>query len=250
MFGPKGFGDPFGDPTPPPPTRPAIVNALAEITEQIQRTCIEIGRDPSAVKLVAVAKTRTVEEIKLALDAGAEDLGENYIQEAREKARKLPGARWHMIGHLQKNKVNLAVDLFEVIHSLDNAGLIRRLEKRCQARHRRLTGLIQVNLSGEKTKYGLKPDGVFKMLDELTDDPPEHLRLSGLMTIPPPVDDPEENRPYFRQLAQLLDEIEGRGYSFWSGRELSMGMSDDYLIAIEEGATMIRVGRKIFGARS
>lgn len=250
MFGPKGFGDPFGDSAaPPPPTRPPIVNAIADITEQIQRTCIERGRDPSSVKLVAVTKTRTVEEVKLALDAGIEDLGENYIQEAREKARKLPGARWHMVGHLQKNKVNLAVDLFEVIHSLDNAGLIRRLEKRCEARHRRLTGLIQVNLANEKTKYGVDPKGVFSLLEELKDSPPEYLRLSGLMTIPPPVDDPEENRPYFRRLAELLNEIEERKYSFWSGRELSMGMSDDYLPAIEEGATMIRLGRKIFGAR-
>lgn len=226
-----------------------MVKAIAEVTEQIQRACIERGRDPSSVKLVAVSKTRTVDEVRLALEAGAEDLGENYIQEAREKARKLPGARWHMIGHLQKNKVNLAVDLFEVIHSLDDAGLIRRLEKRCTERHRRLTGLIQVNLSREKTKYGLKEEGVFRLLDELAEDPPEHLRLSGLMTIPPPVDDPEENRPYFRRLSELSDEIEARGYSFWHGGELSMGMSDDYLVAIEEGATMIRVGTKLFGPR-
>jgi len=250
LFGPKGFGDPFGDSSAaPPPSRPPIVNAIAEITEQIQRTCIEKGRDPDSVRLVAITKTHTVEAIKLALDAGVEDLGENYIQEAREKARKLPGARWHMVGHLQKNKVNLAVDLFEVIHSLDNAGLIRRLEKRCEARHRRLTGLIQVNLAGEKTKYGLDPAGVFDLLEELSDNPPEYLRISGLMTIPPPVDDPEDNRPHFRRLAELLKEIEERDYPFWSGRELSMGMSDDYLVAIEEGATMIRVGRKIFGAR-
>ena len=249
MFGSKSFGDPFGDPEPPTPTRHPIVNAIAEIREQIQRTCIERGRDPSSVCLVAVTKTRTVEEVKLALEAGAEDLGENYIQEAREKARKLPGARWHMVGNLQKNKVNLAVDLFEVIHSLDNLGLIKRLDKRCQARHRRLTGLLQVNLSGEKSKRGLKADSVLDLLEELSKEPPEYLRLSGLMTIPPPVDSPEENRPYFRQLAELLDQIVERDYPFWHGRELSMGMSDDYLVAIEEGATMIRLGRSIFGDR-
>ncbi len=198
---------------------------------------------------MAVTKTRTVEEIKLALDAGLEDLAENYIQEAREKARKLPGARWHMVGNLQKNKVNLAVDLFEVIHSLDSASLIRRVDKRCKDRHRRLTGLLQVNLSGEKTKYGLSRSEVFELLDELATEPPEYLRLSGLMTIPPPVNSPEENRPYFRQLAELLDEITGRKYPFWHGRELSMGMSDDFLVAIEEGATMIRVGRRLFGER-
>lgn len=202
------------------------------------------------MRLVAVTKTRTVEEIKLALDAGLEDLAENYIQEAREKARKLPGARWHMVGNLQKNKVNLAVDLFEVIHSLDSASLIRRVDKRCQDRHRRLTGLLQVNLSGEKTKHGLTRAEVFELLDDLAVDPPEYLRLSGLMTIPPPVNSPEENRPYFRQLAELLDEIVGRSYPFWHGRELSMGMSDDFLVAIEEGATMIRVGRRLFGERT
>lgn len=201
------------------------------------------------MRLVAVTKTRTAEEVKLALEAGAEDLGENYIQEAREKARKLPGARWHMVGNLQKNKVNLAVDLFEVIHSLDNIGLIRRLEKRCKARHRRLTGLIQVNLSGEKTKYGIKPDEVFELLEELAKEPPEHLRLSGLMTIPPPVATAEDNRPYFRQLAELLQQIVEKDYPFWSGQELSMGMSDDFLVAIEEGATMIRLGRRLFGER-
>jgi pyridoxal phosphate enzyme (YggS family) len=198
---------------------------------------------------VAVTKKRTVEEIGLALEAGVEDLGENYIQEAREKARKLPGARWHMIGSLQKNKVNLAVDLFEVIHSLDRVDLIERVEKRCQARHRRLTGLLQVNLSQEKTKHGLDEHNVFDLLDELAKNPPEYLRLSGLMTIPPPVDDPEENRPYFRRLRELLDEIRSRQYSFWQGQELSMGMSDDFLVAIEEGATMIRVGTRIFGER-
>lgn len=249
MFG-RGFGDPFGEPEPPTPTRPAIVNAIAEIREQIQRTCIEKGRDPSSVRLVAVTKTRTVDEVKLALEAGAEDLGENYIQEAREKARKLPGARWHMVGNLQKNKVNLAVDLFEVIHSLDNIGLIQRLDKRCKARHRRLTGLLQVNLSGEKSKRGLDADGALELLEELAKKPPEYLRLSGLMTIPPPVDSPEDNRPYFRQLAELLDKIIERQYEFWHGTELSMGMSDDYLVAIEEGATMIRLGRSIFGERS
>ncbi len=249
MFGPKGFGDPFGDQAPPAPTLPPIVKALADVTERIQRTCIEIGRDPSSVRLVAITKTRTVEEIKLALDAGAEDLGENYIQEAREKARKLPGARWHMVGNLQKNKVNLAVDLFEVIHSLDNLGLIRRLEKRCQARHRRLTGLLQVNFSEEKSKHGLAAGEVMTLLEELAEDPPEYLRLSGLMTIPPPVEDPELNRPYFKQAAELLAEIQARNFSFWHGGELSMGMSDDYLVAIEEGATLIRLGRRIFGDR-
>ena len=228
---------------------PAVVAALAEVREEIHRASIASGRDPDSVRLVAVTKTRTVDEVKLALDAGADDLGENYIQEAREKARKLPGARWHMVGNLQKNKVNLAVDLFEVIHSLDNLGLIRRLDRRCKDRHRHLTGLLQVKLGNEKTKRGLSVEELYSLLEELRSEPPEYLRLSGLMTIPPPVDSPEENRVHFRRLKELLDEILSKDFPFWSGAELSMGMSDDYLVAIEEGATMIRLGRRLFGER-
>lgn len=249
MLGSQGFGDPFGQATPNVPSRPPVVDAISDVREQIQRAAIAAGRDPASVCLVAVTKTRTIDEVRLALEAGADDLGENYVQEAREKARKLPGARWHMIGSLQKNKVNLAVDLFEVVHSLDNIGLIQRLDQRCKARHRRLTGLLQVKLGAEKSKRGLLPEEVLPMLDELSGDPPEYLRLSGLMTVPPPVEKPEENRPHFRRLRELLDEIVAKDYPFWHGQELSMGMSDDFLIAIEEGATMIRLGRSLFGDR-
>ncbi len=223
--------------------------AITKVREEIQRAAIAAGRDPSSVRLVAITKTRTVEEIRQALDSGLDDLGENYIQEARDKARKLPGARWHMVGNLQKNKVNLAVDLFEVIHSLDSVSLISRLEARCAARRRKLIGLIQVTLGGEKTKKGLTPEMVLSMLDEIAQEPPEYLRLSGLMAVPPPVDNPEENRIHFRTLRETLDKILERNYPFWSGSELSMGMSDDYLVAIEEGATMIRLGRSLFGDR-
>ncbi len=243
------FGDPFGEKLPVPPPRAAIPSAITEVRESIQRAAITAGRDPASVRLVGITKTRTIDEIRQALDSGVEDLGENYIQEAREKARKLPGARWHMVGNLQKNKVNLAVDLFEVIHSLDSVSLISRLEARCAARRRNLVGLIQVTLGGEKTKKGLNPDKVLALLDEVAKEPPEFLRLSGLMTIPPPVEDPEENRQHFRTLRETLERILAKGYPFWSGTELSMGMSDDYRVAIEEGATMIRLGRILFGER-
>ena len=246
------FGDPFaetGGPASRDPGPATLREAIARIREEIQRATIAAGRDPASVRLVAITKTRTVDEIRLALDAGAEDLGENYIQEAREKARKLPGARWHMVGNLQKNKVNLAVDLFEVIHTLDSPSLIKRLDTRCAERHRYLIGLIQVALGGETTKRGLSPDGVLDMLDELAADPPQYLRLSGLMTVPPPVEDAEQNRVHFRTLRETLDRILARNYPFWAGSELSMGMSDDYLVAIQEGATMIRLGRSLFGER-
>lgn len=226
-----------------------IPAAIMQVRESIQRAAIAADRDPASVRLVGITKTRTTDEILQALDSGIEDLGENYIQEARDKARKLPGARWHMVGNLQKNKVNLAVDLFEVIHSLDSLSLISRLEARCAVRRRNLMGLIQVSLGGEKSKKGLGPDQVISLLDEVAKEPPEFLRLSGLMTIPPPVEDPEDNREHFRSLRHTLDRIVAKGYPFWSGSELSMGMSDDYLVAIEEGATMIRLGRILFGER-
>lgn len=243
-----GFGDPFAEPVsaPEPPT---VRTRLGQVREAVDRACVALGRDPNSVRLIGVTKTLSPEDIKPAIAAGLEDLGESYVQEAREKAARLPGVRWHLIGNLQRNKVNLAVDLFETIHSLDSASLIRRIDRRCGERGRNLPGLIQVRLGGEDTKSGVEPSEVFELLDELAPDPPKHLRLVGLMTIPPPSEDPSESRPYFQQLRRLLDEIVARGYPFWHGRELSMGMSDDYLVAVEEGATMIRVGRAIFGER-
>lgn len=246
MFG--GFGDPFADPVqaPEPPT---VRTRLGDVREAVDRTCVAMGRDPNSVRLIGVTKTLSPDEIKPAIQAGLEDLGESYVQEAREKASRLPGVRWHLIGHLQRNKVNLAVDLFETIHSLDSASLIRRLDRRCGERGRALPGLIQVRLGGEDTKTGVEPSEVFDLLEELVPDPPRFLRLVGLMTIPPPSPSPDGSRPYFQELRALLNRIVERGYPFWHGRELSMGMSDDYLVAVEEGATMIRVGTAIFGSR-
>ncbi|HXE72991.1 MAG TPA: YggS family pyridoxal phosphate-dependent enzyme [Candidatus Nitrosotenuis sp.] len=251
------FGDPFarlGDPFPEPATRApeasAVAVRLARVREQIDRLCVKLGRDPGSVRLIGVTKGHPPEAIKAAIEAGLEDLGENYVQEARDKAARLPGVRWHLIGSLQRNKVNLAVDLFEAIHSLDSASLIMRVEKRCQERNRNLPGLIQVRLGGEETKHGVDPDQLFALLDALAAHPPTRLRLVGLMTIPPPGVDPEASRPHFRRLRGLLEEVRARGYPFWCGSELSMGMSDDYLVAIEEGATMIRLGRAIFGERA
>ncbi len=226
-----------------------VKERLAEVRERIERACIRVGRDPKSVKIIGVTKTREPDEIRAALEAGLDDLGENYVQEARKKAAVLPGARWHLIGPLQSNKVNLAVDLFEGIHSVDRVPLIRKLDARCRKRNRKLWGLIQVKLGGEKTKRGIEPDKLFELLDEVNVEPPEYFRITGLMTIPPPVQDPDDNRGYFRTLRELLAEVRARGYSFWQGSELSMGMSDDYVVAVEEGATMVRVGRALFGER-
>ncbi|MBI3929474.1 MAG: YggS family pyridoxal phosphate-dependent enzyme [Armatimonadetes bacterium] len=249
LGGLRGFGDPFAEPEAPPPSLDSVRVRLAQIREAIDRTCVRVGREPSSVKIIGVTKTLTVEEIQPALEAGLDDLGENYVQEARKKAAALPGTRWHMIGNLQRNKVNLAVDLFEGIHSLDSLPLIRRLDERCKARNRKLWGLLQIKQGGEKSKQGLKEDAAFELLDALRKEPLEFLRLTGLMSVPPPVDDPEQNRPHFRALRTLLGRIQEQGYPFWSGSELSMGMSDDYLVAVEEGATMVRLGRAVFGER-
>ncbi len=243
-----GFGDPFAE-TEQVPETSTVRSRIGQIREAVDRACLLMGRDPNSVRLIGVTKTLPPDRVRPAIEAGLEDLGESYIQEAREKASRLPGVRWHLIGHLQRNKVNLAVDLFETIHTLDSASLIRRLDRRCGERGRNLPCLIQVRMGGEDTKYGVEPEELFDLLEELREDPPRFLRLVGLMTIPPPGSDPEASRPHFRHLRQLLEQILERGYPFWHGRELSMGMSDDYLVAVEEGATMIRAGRAIFGER-
>ncbi len=244
------FGFSLRGSVPEGPPKDDIRSKLASVREKIERACIENGREPGSVKIIGVTKTRSAEEIQPALDAGLDDLGENYVQEARQKAINLPGARWHMVGPLQRNKVNLAVDLFESVHSLNSLGLIKKLDARCANRNRKLWGLLQVRLGGGKSKKGFDPEGIFELLEQLKEEPPTSLRLVGLMTIPPPSDSPEDNRPYFRQLRELLEQIVERDYPFWSGQELSMGMSDDYLVAVEEGATMVRLGRILFGARS
>lgn len=243
-----GFGDPFADPVQAP--EPSTIRSrIGNLREAVDRACLKVGRDPNSVRLIGVTKTLPPEKIRPAIEAGLEDLGESYIQEAREKAARLPGVRWHLIGHLQRNKVNLAVDLFETIHTLDSVSLIQRLDRRCGERGRNLPCLIQVRMGGEETKHGVDPGDLFELLEELRGAPPRHLRLVGLMTIPPPGPDAEASRPHFRLLRQMLERILKQGYPFWHGRELSMGMSDDYLVAVEEGATMIRAGRAIFGER-
>ncbi|MEW6283796.1 MAG: YggS family pyridoxal phosphate-dependent enzyme [Candidatus Eremiobacterota bacterium] len=248
-FGLGGFGDPFADALEVPPLE-GVRGRLAEIKEAIARTCVRAGRDPRSVRLVGVTKLQSVAEIKEAIDAGLEDLGENYVQEARQKAMQLPGAKWHLIGHLQKNKVHLAVQLFQMLHTLDSADLIQRVEQRCHERGQNLSGLIQVKLGGEPTKSGIQPGEIFRLLDQVSQSPPSRLKLVGLMAIPPQPQKPDDTRPYFRQLRSLLEQVQQRGYPFWAGAELSMGMSLDYLVAIEEGATLVRLGTAIFGPRS
>lgn len=227
---------------------------LAAVRERIAQAARRAGREPKDVTLIAVSKTHPVEVLQRALAAGAYDFGENRVQEAEEKIEQIgrPPARWHLIGHLQANKARRAVKLFDVIHTVDSVALVERLERLCVEEQREsLDVLIQVDLAGEATKAGAPEDDLPRLVEAF--DACVHLRLQGLMILPPFAEDAEHARPFFRRLRELRNEyreafaarvVEGeRG-------QLSMGMSHDFEVAIEEGATMVRVGTAIFGARS
>jgi pyridoxal phosphate enzyme (YggS family) len=213
---------------------------LERVRERMARAAERAGRRAEDVLLVGVSKAVDVDRIRRALAAGLPALGENRVQEARRKiallGRPVP---WHLVGHLQTNKVREALELFDLIHSLDRLELARECDRRAAPRGRAVEVLVQVNVAGEATKGGFAPGELGRVLEALAALP--HLRVRGLMTIPPPVADPEAARPWFRTLAGLAKE---HGLA-----ELSMGMSADFEVAIEEGATMVRVGTAIFGPR-
>jgi hypothetical protein len=197
------------------------------------------------VTLVAVSKLVPVEIIAQAMQAGVTILGENRVQEARDKIAALPGRGvWHLVGHLQTNKAKLAVQLFDLIHSLDSLKLAQALDRHGEQAARVVRCLIEVNLGGEESKSGISEEGVRPLLDmagRLA-----HLRIEGLMALPPLLPDPEQLRPFFRRLRILRDKLEGEGYPL---DQLSMGMTHDFEVAIEEGATLVRIGTAIFGPR-
>ena len=232
------------------PASDELRERLASVRRRVERSARAAGRDPAEVRLIAVSKTHPPEALRLAISAGVTDLGENRVQEADAKIQEVgrDAARWHLIGHLQANKARRAVQLFDLIHSLDSVALAQRLDRLCEEAGRdELPVLIQVDLGGEATKSGVGEDG----LDELAETVVacRRLRLAGLMTLPPFFEDVEQVRPFFRRLRELRDRLKERG-SFGAARgELSMGMSHDYEAAIEEGATLVRVGTAIFGER-
>jgi len=193
----------------------------------------------SDVKLIAVTKTRTVEEIKQAIKAGIACIGENRVQEAEEKFPLLPNVEKHMIGSLQTNKVKLAVKLFDMIQSVDSLKLAKEIDKRCKAINKVMPILVEINIGDEASKHGIKPEDVEGFVKEISK--LKNIKVYGLMCVAPLVN-PEEARPYFKQMKRLFDSI---GNMKW----LSMGMSNDYKIAIEEGSNMIRIGTAIFGER-
>ena len=216
-----------------------IESIRARIVAAAQRS----GREPADVKLIAVSKTHPAAVLREAINAGISALGENKVQEAEGKILAIGrnAVEWHLIGHLQSNKARKAVQLFDVIHSVDSKNLAQRLERTCVEDDREsLTVLIQVDLAGEETKSGVDESDLPTLVDYLKTC--ERLKLRGMMILPPFFDDPEATRPYFKRLREIRDELV-------PGGELSMGMSNDFEVAIEEGATMVRVGTAIFGGR-
>jgi pyridoxal phosphate enzyme (YggS family) len=228
-----------------------LIVRLRGVEERVKASALAAGRDPGDVTLVAVSKTHPAERLQDALAVGLRDFGENRVQEAEGKIDIVGrrAARWHLIGHLQGNKARKAVQLFDIVHSVDSVELASRLDRICVEEGREeLPVLIQVDLAGEETKNGVREDQVSSLIDWFRSS--LRLRLVGLMTIPPYFEDPELVRPYFRRLRELRDELRKTGAFDEGTGELSMGMSHDFEIAVEEGATMIRVGTAIFGSRN
>jgi len=219
------------------------------VSERVAAAAAAAGREARDVRIIAVAKTKPVEMISAAVAAGVTDVGENYVQEAVEKVRCIGAAvRWHMIGRLQRNKATKAVELFDVIHSLDSFPLGMALARHGERRGRPVRVLVEVNVAGEATKAGIAPAQVSELLAGLATQP--GVEIDGLMTVAPAAPTPEAVRPYFRALRELRDRLRADAAANAPLRELSMGMTDDFEVAIEEGATMVRIGRAIFGERT
>jgi len=224
-----------------------LASNLATVRGRIEAAAHRARRDPGEVTLVGISKTMPAERLREAIDAGLRDVGENKVQEARDKAPLVgPGARWHLVGHLQGNKANLAARLFDVVHSVDSVEILMRLESGAAAAGRRLDALVQVDLAGEETKSGARPEAIDAILAAAAGC--SAVRVRGLMILPPYDPDPERSRPWFRRLRELLVACCGR-HPRLELTGLSMGMSEDFEVAIEEGATIVRVGRALFGER-
>lgn len=229
---------------------------IARVRERIAAAARRVGRDPGEITLVAVTKTVPAHRVREAWELGLTDFGENRVQEAVAKiplivpegasALDRPSPRWHMIGHLQRNKVKHVIPLFDIIHSVDSVRLAQEIERRAERAGKVMPVLLEVNVAGEATKYGFAPEEVAAAVEEIA--PLPHLEIHGLMTVAPIAEDPEEVRPHFRRLRELRDEL-ARRFPSLDWHHLSMGMTDDFEVAIEEGATMVRIGRAIFGER-
>jgi hypothetical protein len=224
-----------------------IKDNILRIKERIALVCAKINQDPRAISIVAVAKGRAKAEIEEVIAAGLTDIGENRVQEALAKYGEMPDAKrikWHLVGHLQTNKVKDALAIFDLIHSVDSLRLAAEIDKQAAKINKVQDILIEVNTSGEASKFGLKPEEAIEVIKEMAQ--LKNINIKGLMTIAPVVDAPEKSRPYFRILRELKDKINELRVTSYELRVLSMGMTDDFLAAIEEGANIIRLGRAIF----
>lgn len=221
---------------------------LHTVEEKIQGACDRAGRKREDVTLISVSKTKPVEMLKEAYDLGVRVFGENKVQEIREKYEALPkDIEWHMIGHLQTNKVKYIIDKVRLIHSVDSLKLAETIEKEAAKHNKVMDILLEVNVAEEESKFGLKIPEVIPLMEQLSGF--SHIKVKGLMTIAPFVENPEENRSVFADLRKLYVDIKDKNIDNGTVSILSMGMTNDYEVAIEEGATMVRIGTGIFGAR-
>lgn len=226
----------------------SIADNIQRIRETIAAAARRVNRNPSDIRLMGVTKTVDDQRIEEAIRAGLDIVGENYVQEGKRKIEKMgKSLEWHMIGHLQTNKAKYAVRLFDMIHSVDRLKLAQELNKRAGAAGIQMKILVEVNVSGEESKSGIARDDAVAMIKEIS--ALEHISVQGLMTMPPWFDDPEDARPYFTTLRELRDIIIEENIPRIEMNELSMGMTQDYRVAVEEGATIVRIGTAIFGER-
>jgi len=227
-----------------------VKKRIEKIRQRIEKTALSCGRDPLDVRLVAVSKTVSSKNVKAAIDAGLFIYGENYIQEAMTKIDEIADTRlsWHFIGHLQSNKAKYVVRYFDLIHSVDTLKLAKEINRQAQKQGKVQKILVQVNIAMEATKSGVATKDTISLIREISQ--LENLAVKGLMTMPPFFNQPEKVRPYFKTLAQLKDKVQQESIDKIEMNELSMGMTGDFEVAIEEGATLVRIGTAIFGGRS
>jgi pyridoxal phosphate enzyme (YggS family) len=225
-----------------------VTSNYRAIVERIGAAAAKAGRDPEKVRLLGAAKSQSIEVVRAAIAAGVKLIGENYVQEAQDKKSKIrEPVEWHMIGHLQRNKVRAAVEIFDMIQSLDNVALARALDKEGKIRKRIVRALVEVKLGGEASKSGMEEDQVRNLLQAAGE--LQNLRIEGLMTVPPFCENPEDVRPYFQRLRDLRERLRDGWPANVDLKELSMGMTHDYTVAVEEGATIVRIGTALFGPR-
>ncbi|SHJ13286.1 hypothetical protein SAMN02745975_01347 [Geosporobacter subterraneus DSM 17957] len=224
-----------------------IADNISNIRQEITKTCMKLGKKTEEVHLIAVTKTIEPERINEAIACGITDIGENKVQEVINKYDLVSPVNWHMIGHLQTNKVKYIIDKVKLIHSLDRISLAEEIQKRAERINRSIDVLIQVNIGQEETKSGIEPESVHNFIEALQTF--SHIRVKGLMTVAPYEEDPEKVRIYFKAMREIFEKIRAKKLSGIEMKYLSMGMTNDYKVAIEEGANMIRIGTAIFGSR-